>query len=92
MGLFLFGLLSLAWFLSPLVTGMWLGRWLASLLGRDMGQTPALMLGIVLLVILGRLPFIGWFIYLLSFFLAVGGLVLASRRGKREAAPAPAAA
>jgi cytoskeletal protein CcmA (bactofilin family) len=83
MGLFLFGLLSLAWFLSPLVTGMWLGRWLASLLGRDMGQTPALMLGIVLLVILGRLPFIGWFIYLLSFILAVGGLVrmrVASRR------------
>jgi cytoskeletal protein CcmA (bactofilin family) len=90
MGLFLFGLLSLAWFLSPLVTGMWLGRWLASLLGRDMGQTPALMLGIVLLVILGRLPFIGWFIYLLSFILAVGGLVLASRRGERETAPAAA--
>jgi cytoskeletal protein CcmA (bactofilin family) len=90
MGLFLFGLLSLAWFLSPLVTGMWLGRWLASLLGRDMGQTPALMLGIVLLVILGRLPFIGWFIYLLSFILAVGGLILASRRGERETAPAAA--
>jgi hypothetical protein len=55
-----------------------------------MGQTPALMLGIVLLVILGRLPFIGWFIYLLSFILAVGGLVQASRRGKRETAPAAA--
>lgn len=90
MGLFLFGVLSLAWFLSPLVTGLWLGRWIASLLGRDMGQTPALMLGIVLLVILGRLPFIGWIIYLVSFILAVGGLVLASRRG--EPAPSQAAA
>jgi cytoskeletal protein CcmA (bactofilin family) len=90
MGLFLFGLFSLAWFLSPLVTGLWLGRWFASLLGRDMGQTPALMLGIVLLVILGRLPFIGWIIYLVSFILAVGGLVLASRGGERETAPATA--
>jgi hypothetical protein len=44
----------------------------------------------VLLVILGRLPFIGWIIYLVSFILAVGGLVLASRRG--EPAPSQAAA
>jgi hypothetical protein len=92
MGLFLFGLLALAWFLSPLVTGLWLGRWLASVLGRDMANTPALIAGVVLIVILGRLPFIGWLVYLLSFILAVGGLLLLAFRRPAEPAAAPPAA
>jgi cytoskeletal protein CcmA (bactofilin family) len=78
LGLFLFGVLALLWFLSPLVTGLWLGR----ALGRGMGSVAALLLGVVVIVLLGRIPIVGWFVYLVSFVFALGGLILAWRASR----------
>lgn len=77
---FLFGALSLLWFFSPLVTGLWLG-------GRIMAQGDgsstlpiSLLVGVVIIVILGRVPLLGWVVYLISFIFALGGLIQLARR------------
>jgi hypothetical protein len=86
MGIFLFGALALVWFLSPLMTGLWLGQKLARLLGRETADLPALLGGVLVLVLLGRIPILGWFVYLVSFILAIGALVVSRQRvGKRLA-------
>jgi hypothetical protein len=81
MGLFLLGTLALIWFLSPLVTGLWLGRQLNLTFGHAPDYLPLLLGGILLLALLGRIPILGWFVYLISFLFALGGLVLARRSG-----------
>jgi hypothetical protein len=81
LGLFLFGTLALIWFLSPLVTGLWLGRQLNLALGRAPDYLPILIGGILLLALLGRVPILGWLVYLVSFIFALGGLLLARRSG-----------
>jgi hypothetical protein len=53
-----------------------------------MSQIVALLSGVVLLVILGHLPWVGWFVYLASFLLAAGSLLLALRRGRTSTSPA----
>lgn len=87
--LFLTAALVLAWTLSPLVTGLWLGRWLLEATGRTGGDFLALAVGATLIVLLGFVPWVGWLVYLASFLLALGGAVL-SRRGAFDA-PAPVA-
>ncbi len=85
LGIFLFGSLALLWFLSPLVTGLWVGKRVTTLLGRQSSNITALLTGVVLLVLLGGVPILGWFIYLLSFIFAIGSLiVLASRAQQGE--------
>jgi hypothetical protein len=80
LGIFLFGSLALLWFLSPLVTGLWIGKRVTALLGRQSSNISALLTGVVLLVLPGGVPILGWFVYLLSFIFAIGSLiVLASR-------------
>ena len=82
---FLFGLFSLLWLISPIVTGLWLGRRLVALTESLEGDLVSLMVGIVVIVLAGRLlgaiPCIGQFaylvVYLLSFSLAIGGWLLA---------------
>jgi cytoskeletal protein CcmA (bactofilin family) len=91
MGGFLFGLLTLIWSLSPLVTGLWLGRWLGSLAGRDMGPLAALMAGAVLIVLLQLIPIVGWIVGLVSFVLALGGLLLLASRRRESETPSAAA-
>jgi cytoskeletal protein CcmA (bactofilin family) len=99
MAAFLFGLFALIWLISPLVTGLWLGRRLARVSGWGLGDLAALLLGLVLIVLLGRvlalIPCVGslayWVLYLLSFALAVGAWVLA-RRPPGEGAALPQAA
>ncbi len=79
MFIFLFGLLALLWFFSPLVTGLWLGR---RLLGNNPSTSLLLMTlaGVLIVVILGRIPILGWLVYMLSFVFALGGMIRASRR------------
>ena len=85
-----FGLL---WFLSPLVTGVWLGRRLGPLLGRGTDGLPVLVGGVLLLVVIGQLPRFGWLVYLVSFLLALGGMIgLAATRSARMPVPGPAPA
>lgn len=89
MGMFLFGTLALVWFFSPLVTGAWLGRRLGAAMGRDLNALTALLLGVLLIALLGQIPFFGWFVYLLSFWFALGGLFML-QRNRRTTQPATA--
>lgn len=75
MFIFLVASSVLVWFLSPLFTGMWLGEQINERLGGDRPSLQILLLGALLIVILGRVPILGWFVYLLSFVLALGGLL-----------------
>jgi hypothetical protein len=79
LGLALFGVLALLWFLSPLITGLWLGRLLATANGREANDLTALLGGVVLLALLGRIPYVGWLVSLASFVLALGALIVAHR-------------
>lgn len=74
--LFLFALLAVIWYLSPLVTGLWLGWQVRRGLGRELNDLTALLAGVVLLVLLGRIPILGWFVYLVSFVLTLGALFM----------------
>lgn len=93
---FLFGLVTLVWLFSPVVTGLWIGRKLAAATGVVKGDLPALLLGIVVIVLVARLltfvPFLGELafraLYLLSFALAVGAWIVAQRRPTTVEPPA----
>jgi cytoskeletal protein CcmA (bactofilin family) len=82
---FLFSILALIWNLSPLVTGFWLGWRILQAMDREMSGVVTLLIGVGVLVLLGRIPVFGLFVYLLSFILALGGLFLA--RASQESAP-----
>jgi hypothetical protein len=95
MASFLFGLFALIALLSPIVTGLWVGRKLAEVTGLDVGELPRLLLGIVAIVLVGRLltviPCIGdltfLVLYLVSFALTVGSWVLVRWRPSRPSSP-----
>ncbi|MYC97375.1 MAG: polymer-forming cytoskeletal protein [Caldilineaceae bacterium SB0661_bin_32] len=73
--IFLVASSALVWFLSPLLTGYWLGEKIGERLGGDYSPLLLLLMGALLIVVLGRLPVLGWLVYLLSFILALGGLL-----------------
>ena len=66
---------AVIWFLSPLLTGVWLGEIIGERLGGNQNPLILLLMGALLIVVLGRIPFLGWLVYLLSFVLALGGLL-----------------
>ena len=76
---FIFGLVALIWLLSPIFTGMWVGRKIAELTGTVDGDLPRLLLGITVIVLGCRLltviPCLGdllfQVIFLVSFALSV---------------------
>ncbi len=72
---FLFASSAVIWFLSPLLTGHWLGQKIGERLDGDYSPLLLLLMGALLIVVLGRIPFLGWLVYLLSFLLALGGLL-----------------
>ena len=87
MFIFLFASSALVWFLSPLLTGYWLGEKIGERLGGDHSPLLLFLMGALLIVVLGRIPFLGWLVYLLSFLLALGGLL---RSGTAATADRPA--
>jgi hypothetical protein len=90
LGIFLFGTLAIAWFLSPLVSGLWIGRGLARVAGRERDSLAMLLVGVLLVALLGMLPFVGWFVYLLSFLFAIGAVILlvtGRTRGSSDSTP-----
>ena len=91
MFIFLVAAAALVWFFSPLLTGYWLGEKIGERLGADHAPVTLLLMGALLIVILGRIPILGWVVYLLSFVLALGGL-LRSGTGAADARPAETAA
>jgi cytoskeletal protein CcmA (bactofilin family) len=78
---FLFTGLSLFWLLSPLVSGMWLGRLIARQLDRDFGTLGTLMAGVALIMIAAAVPLLGWLIYFVSFIMVLGAIIVAIREG-----------
>jgi cytoskeletal protein CcmA (bactofilin family) len=85
---FLLGAAGLLWILSPLFTGYWLGHLLADR-GYALGELVALLVGTLTIVLVARLlaliPCLGvllaGLIYLITFALALGGIIRARRRG-----------
>jgi hypothetical protein len=47
-------------------------------------MTVALLVGVFLIVVIGRVPFVGWLVYLISFALALGGVLRARRMAQTE--------
>ena len=90
--IFLVASSALVWFLSPLLTGYWLGEKIGERLGGDYSPLLLLLMGALLIVVLGRIPVLGWLVYLLSFVLALGGLLRsgAAATGDRPAEAAVA--
>jgi len=95
--MFLFGFLILAWALSPMVTGLWLGRLVFSWINVRQGDRWALAVGAAIIVltarIIGQVPCAGFLaamlLYLLSFSFAAGAAFL-SRGVDEDAMEAPA--
>jgi hypothetical protein len=85
---FVFGVVALLWLISPIFVGLWVGRKLAQATGALDGELPRLLVGIAVIVLVGRLltviPCIGdlafQMIYLASFVLTVGSWIIARRR------------
>ncbi|MBX3049851.1 MAG: hypothetical protein KF753_00180 [Caldilineaceae bacterium] len=86
MAFFLIGGLALIWLFSPLITGLWLGQRILGQAGREGTLTVALLVGVLLIVIVGRVPIVGWLVYFLSFALALGG-ILRSRQSNLADSP-----
>ena len=104
MASFIFGLVSLLWLLSPLVVGLWVGRKVGELTGLGDGELAHLLIGIAVIVLVGRLllvvPCVGALtfqvMYLASLALSIGAWFLARRRPPADtnllsASAAPAA-
>ncbi|NTU80757.1 MAG: polymer-forming cytoskeletal protein [Chloroflexales bacterium] len=90
---FIFTGFGLIWFLSPLITGVWLGRRLNAGMGRAPESRVMQVLAVVLVALLGQIPTIGIFVYLASFVLTVGALAAPRRPAELTAAvPIPQAA
>ncbi len=84
----LFGLLGVIWLFSPLVTGLWLGRKVAGSVKGISGSLPMLLVGILIIVLLGRVPCVGWLVAFFSFLLAMGGILQSIRKGGDVGGPA----
>lgn len=80
LSVFLISVLVLLFTWSPLITGMWVGRRLLRLGPSEPGTLKALLLGVVVIALVGRIPVVGWVAYFGSFLFALGGIVLALRR------------
>jgi hypothetical protein len=95
---FILGLVALVWLLSPVITGLWFGRKLGQMTGVVDGELPRLLVGIAVIVFVGRLltviPCVGdlafQVIFLTSFVLSVGSWFMAKRRPPQEPALLPA--
>jgi len=91
---FIFGLVALVWLLSPIFTGLWLGRKLGIMVGSRDGDLAHLLLGIAVIVLICRLltviPCLGdlvfQVIFLVSFALTVGSWLLRLRRPPQQTA------
>jgi hypothetical protein len=87
--LFLFSGLALIWVLSPLITGLWIGRLVARTANQQLGDLAALMLGVAIIATIALIPFLGWPVYFVSFIMALGALLLVVIGGFDKLPPAP---
>lgn len=87
-GLLLISVSAVIWLFSPLITGLWLGRKIAGSVNGISGSLPMMLAGILVIVLLGRVPCVGWLVGFFSFLLAMGGMVQAMRKGGNISGPA----
>lgn len=87
--LFLFSGLTLIWVLSPLITGLWIGRLVARSAGQQLGDLATLMLGVAIIAAIALIPFLGWPVYFVSFIMTLGALLLVAIGGFDKLPPAP---
>jgi len=83
-GLIILGLYAGALALCFPIVGMFIGRWLLERFGK--AGTPllvALLLGLVLLTLVGRVPVLGALLVLATILFGLGALVLTAARGRR---------
>ncbi|WP_224368454.1 bactofilin family protein [Hyalangium versicolor] len=83
-GLIILGLYAAALALCFPVVGMFIGRWLLDRFGK--AGTPllvALLLGVALLTLVGRVPVLGALIVLATVLFGLGAMVLTAARGRR---------
>lgn len=78
------GCVIAAWNLSPLITGLWVGRLAMGKTGDANVDLTTLVAGVLLVALLARLPFIGVVVSLVSMFLAIGAVCLTIRAPQAE--------
>ncbi|MBI3670599.1 MAG: hypothetical protein HY237_12560 [Acidobacteria bacterium] len=91
-GLVVLMLFAPALYASQVFVGTWLGE---QLLGPSAGTGEViarLALGLLVIRVLGVIPFLGWFVWLAVLLWGLGALTLAIYRGARQQAMAPAQA
>jgi cytoskeletal protein CcmA (bactofilin family) len=89
LGLFILALYAFAMALSFPVVGLFLGRWLLERFHKTGAHLAvALLLGLVLLTLVGRVPVLGGLVALATILFGLGALLLSVVRG-REPAGAP---
>jgi hypothetical protein len=77
LALILLHLYIFAIYASMFVTGLFLGRWLLSLImKREPGHMGSMLLGIFILALVTAIPFVGWLISLISIVFGTGTLSL----------------
>jgi hypothetical protein len=90
-GVFALGLFLLAVALCFPVVGLFLGRWLLERFGRTGTRIAVvLLLGLALLTLVTRVPFLGPFVWLATVLFGLGALALAAVQSRRPATQAPA--
>lgn len=90
-GLFALGVYLLALTLCFPVVGMFLGRWILDRFGkRGAHLVVALLVGLVLLTLVGRVPILGVLVVVATVLFGLGALLLAAVRGRQPVGPASA--
>ena len=86
-------LLGIAIYLSQIPVGLLIGKWIIGYFSKVEGEAimvGALALGLVILRLLGIIPFAGFFISLATILFGLGAIVVSVWRGRAGAQPEPA--
>lgn len=82
-----FGVLAAGLLGGVLVTGVTVGDWLIRRLGRTVGLAWAMLAGLVALLLVGAVPYLGAVVLALATVLGFGGMALAGVWGRTGAVP-----
>ncbi|MDW7732578.1 MAG: hypothetical protein SCH66_09155 [Methanolobus sp.] len=59
-------------YFARIITGMWIGKYVFSKVGRESKPWLELVLGVFILLLLSELPLVGWLVYLVATLIPVG--------------------
>jgi len=89
-GVMLLAVLCIAFALGLPVVGLFLGRWILTRARRTTHVSVALLLGLAVITLGWRLPWVGGLVFVLALLFGLGALVLESFRGRLPLAAPPA--